>query len=116
MGRLRRSKSCCWCRECIRNSCSGWIRIATACSIRFWQGALLVNAPDYIHRGIGGYPYWPAEYTIARTVDSRRYVTMTIDTGIAEIEGLDPQPVTAVVPGQPGGSGGGNPPPPPPPP
>ena len=82
-------------------------------SVRYWQGALLVNAPDYIHRGIDGYPYWPAEYTVARTVDSRRYVTMSIDTGISTVDGFAQDPVTAVVPGQ---SGGGDPPPPPPPP
>jgi hypothetical protein len=30
-------------------------------SIRYFQNALLVNAPDYIHRQIDGYPYWPAK-------------------------------------------------------
>ncbi len=29
-------------------------------SIRYFQNALLVNAPDYIHRQIDGYPFWPA--------------------------------------------------------
>jgi len=82
-------------------------------SVRFWQGSLLVNAPDYIHRGIDGYPWWPAEYTVASTVNDRRYVTMTIDTGISKVKGFEPQPVTGVVPGQ---GSGGNPPPPPPPP
>ncbi len=80
-------------------------------SVRFWQGNLLVNAPDYIHRGIDGYPYWPAEYTIARTVGGRRYITMGIDTSIGTVEGFDQQPVTGIVPGG-GTGGGGNPPPP----
>jgi len=28
-------------------------------SIRFWRGTLLVRAPDYIHRQLGGYTFWP---------------------------------------------------------
>jgi len=30
-----------------------------AASVRFYQGHLIVRAPDYIHRKIMGYPFWP---------------------------------------------------------
>ncbi len=29
-------------------------------SIRYWRGSLLVRAPDYIHRQLGGYDFWPS--------------------------------------------------------
>lgn len=28
-------------------------------SVRFYKGTLLVRAPDYIHRQLGGYDFWP---------------------------------------------------------
>jgi hypothetical protein len=30
-----------------------------AATIRYYQGHLLVNAPDYVHRGLNGYSWWP---------------------------------------------------------
>lgn len=30
-----------------------------AATVRFFQGHLLVNAPDYVHRGLNGYRWWP---------------------------------------------------------
>src|SRR5690606_5540244 len=50
-------------------------------SIRYWQGTLIVNAPDYMHRQINGYAWWPASHT-ARVVEGRRYVTLNVDTSI----------------------------------
>lgn len=32
-------------------------------TIRYFQGTLIVNAPDYMHRQINGYPFWPAHAT-----------------------------------------------------
>jgi hypothetical protein len=82
-------------------------------SIKFYKGTLIVNAPDYIHRGINGYRYWPATKTIAmKDQKGRRYVTLGVDTGISTVDGFGQQPVTAVVGGQPVSSGppggGGN--------
>lgn len=34
-----------------------------AATIRFYNGNLIVNAPDYIHRQIDGYSYWPSRLT-----------------------------------------------------
>ncbi|MFI4917874.1 MAG: hypothetical protein ACIAS6_15375 [Phycisphaerales bacterium JB060] len=75
-----------------------WIENPRA-SIRFFKGTLIVRAPDYVHRGIVGYTYWPTR-RISAVVDGRRYVTMGVDTGISTIDGFGQQPVSAVVGGQ----------------
>ncbi|GIW73916.1 MAG: hypothetical protein KatS3mg103_0438 [Phycisphaerales bacterium] len=88
-----------------------WIENPRA-SIRYFKGTLIVRAPDYVHRALAGYPYWPTRRIVA-TVEGRRYVTMGIDTGLSTIDGFGRQPVSAVVggrivssdPGNPGGGG-----------
>ncbi|MHC5023698.1 MAG: hypothetical protein ACYTGG_07280 [Planctomycetota bacterium] len=47
-------------------------------TIRYYQGTLIVRAPDYIHRQIGGYPFAlrPPAAGAVSTVDSR-YVTFS---------------------------------------
>lgn len=70
--------------------------------IRHFRGNLIVTAPDYMHRGIDGYPYWPAQATVTRNVDGRRYVTLTTDNSISKLSGLANEPVRA---GAPGGGG-----------
>jgi hypothetical protein len=79
----------------------------TGGSIRVYSGNLIVRAPDYMHRGIRGYSYWPSKATASRTVNGRRYVTLTTDNSISALAGMALQPVTAVTPGQGGGGGGG---------
>lgn len=82
-------------------------------SIRFFQGTLIVNAADYIHRGINGYRYWPSAQTVAMrdTTTNRRYVSLTGDTSNSRVAGFAQQPVSAVVGGRivssnpPGGGG-----------
>jgi hypothetical protein len=70
-------------------------------SIRYYQGTLIVNAADYIHRGIDGYRYWPGAQTVAmKDGGGRRYVTLTGDTGLSKLNGIAQQPVSAVVGGQ----------------
>lgn len=82
-----------------------------AASIRYWQGNFIVNAPDYVHRQINGYPWWPARATRVTMVEGRRYVTLNMDASFAELEDLVSQPVSAVVGGRiirsddPGGGG-----------
>ena len=88
-----------------------WIENSRA-SIRYFKGTIIVRAPDYVHRGIVGYTYWPTQ-RISAVVDGRRYVTMGVDTGISTIDGFGTQPVSAVVggrivssdPSDPGGGG-----------
>lgn len=68
-------------------------------SMRFFQSNLLVNAPDYVHRQLNGYPYWPASATRVSTVKGRRYVTLGMEATNSTISGIENQPVTP-----PGGS------------
>jgi hypothetical protein len=44
----------------------------SAASIRYFQNTLIVNAPDYIHRQIDGYPFWPAETKRSGVLSGRR--------------------------------------------
>lgn len=70
-----------------------------AASIRAWNGQLIVRAPDYMHRQINGYPYWPS-YTAVQT-GGRRYVSLDMDAGVSKIDGFAQHPVTGVVNGTP---------------
>ena len=38
--------------------------------IRYWRGSLIIRAPDYIHRQVGGYDFWPRR--LATRPDQRR--------------------------------------------
>jgi hypothetical protein len=84
-----------------------WLSGGGTASIRYFQGNLLVRAPDFVHRQLGGYPWWPDAQTAATVVNGRRYVSLDVDTGISTIDGLVNQPVTGVVGGgsRPGGGG-----------
>jgi hypothetical protein len=76
-------------------------------TIRYYNGNLLVNAPDYMHRQINGYSYWPS-YT-ARRVGGQRYVSLNMDSSIGTVDGFVDWPITAVTPGGelvPSGPGG----------
>lgn len=73
----------------------------TGGSIRQWQGHIIVNAADYMHRGLDGYPWWPQRAQSARTMaGGRRYVAFNVDTGFSRIDGFGEEEVTAVVGGQ----------------
>jgi len=74
-------------------------------TIRFYQGSLIVNAPDYMHRQLGGYSYWPSRATRIGVAKGRRYVTLGVDTAIGKVDGFRQAPVTAVAPGLPPGGG-----------
>lgn len=72
-------------------------------SIRYFRGHLLINAADYLHRQVGGYPFAPARSRggaapgaissaygsasggLASVVPAPRYVTLTGDFGIAKM-------------------------------
>lgn len=74
--------------------------------IRYFQGTLIVSGPDYLHRALDGYRWWPARATNAGVVSGRRYVSFSLETGISEVIDIAKQPVTGVVGGG-GGTGGG---------
>jgi hypothetical protein len=82
-------------------------------SMHYFNGTLIVNAPDYIHRQINGYPYWPAgTKQIAAKGGHGRYVTLNLDPGSSTIDKVRQVPVTAVTGGggttSSGGGGGGS--------
>lgn len=81
-----------------------------AASIRYYQNVFIVNGPDYVHRALDGYTYWPKRYTTFGVAESsgRRYVTLTAPVSSSKVNGITQTPVTAVA----GGSGGGATPPP----
>jgi hypothetical protein len=78
-------------------------------SMRFFQSNLLVNAPDYVHRQLNGYPYWPTAATRYNTVKGRRYVTLGLEASNSTIDGIENQPVTppggSIAPSSGGGRG-----------
>lgn len=45
----------------------------SAASIREYRGTLMVRAPDYIHRQLGGYDFWPSTPRGARAVEQQAY-------------------------------------------
>ncbi len=65
-------------------------------SMRFFQGSLIVNAPDYMHRQINGYPFWPKSSTRVASSNGRRYVSLGMDTSLAKLVGFEQFPVSAV--------------------
>jgi hypothetical protein len=72
----------------------------TGGSIRFWQGTLIVNAPDYMHRQLNGYTFWPRRLTNLGTMNGRRYVSLGTDNGVSRIDGFANQEVSAVAGGR----------------
>ena len=80
-------------------------------TIRLWNGTLIVNAPDFVHRQINGYRWYPSRLQSSRTIQGRRYVSLIMDTSISKIDGFAQSPVSAVVNGKivrsndPGGGG-----------
>ncbi len=65
-----------------------------AASIRFFQNTFIVNAPDYVHRQLDGYPYWPQRATRVASVKGRRYVTLSPDAALAGLAGIENQQVS----------------------
>ncbi len=80
-------------------------------SIRYFQGHIIVNAPDYMHRQIDGYAFWPQTATRFVMNQGRRYVSLNMDAATSVLRGFGQEPVTAVVGGRlirsdrPGGGG-----------
>jgi hypothetical protein len=67
-------------------------------SIRYHQGTLIVRAPDFVHRQIGGYPFAlrPRPSSVRQMVD-RRYVTFTGGFSQVEVTSLTPTSVGGAV-------------------
>ncbi len=82
----------------------------TGGSMQIHGNAVIINAPDYMHRALDGYKYWPQSATRVSMVDGRRYVALTADSAISTLQGFAQQPVSATAGGssQGGKGGGGN--------
>ncbi len=48
-------------------------------SIRYFQNHLVVRAPDYVHRQLDGYPFWPRNLTRASYTEGRRNMDILPD-------------------------------------
>ncbi|MEO0484124.1 MAG: hypothetical protein AAF138_10940 [Planctomycetota bacterium] len=57
-----------------------------AASVRYFRGSLLVRAPDYMHRQLIGYSWWPARFQAVRSIEGRRYVTLSAPTAIGTVD------------------------------
>lgn len=78
--------------------------------IRYHEGTLIINAPDYMHRQLVGYSYWP-NHTV-RMVEGRRYVSLNMDTSIGTVDGFAVERIRGTAggsstPGGPPPGGGG---------
>lgn len=91
-------------------------------SIRYFRGFLIVNAADYLHRQVGGYPFAPARvrntsgatamvgngWTTAAAYPTPRYVTLTGDFAMADIVGIERTSIPILVGGRVIDSGDGD--------
>jgi hypothetical protein len=57
-------------------------------SVRVYQGNIIVDAPDYMHRALAGYAWWPTAKP-AET-KTRRYVSLSGNVEAAKVIGLTP--------------------------
>lgn len=73
-------------------------------TMRYYQGNLIVNAADYMHRGVNGYRWWPSVRTLSGGSGARRYVSLDTNNQLSRPQRpFRSLPVTATT----GGSGGG---------
>lgn len=77
-------------------------------TIRYYQGVLLVRAPDYVHRALGGYPFAPQPTAALRGVETR-YVTFTAPFSVVQNVKFRDGTVTGAAGGQRFGGGGNRP-------
>ncbi len=66
-------------------------------TIRYFEGVLIVRAPDFVHRSINGYPFAPA--APKRSSSAGRYVQFTAPIAINQNTGFTPVPVSGSVGG-----------------
>jgi len=56
-------------------------------SMTVYQGNIIIDAPDYMHRAVAGYTWWPSAKSLA--TKSKRYVTMSGNVEAAKVIGLE---------------------------
>jgi len=80
-----------------------WLDDSVA-SIRYYDGSIIVRAPDYVQRQVAGYGSLPAAAP-ART--GGRYVDITAPIGVSKVTGFGTSTVTGATGGGSTGTGGG---------
>jgi len=65
-------------------------------NIRFFRGNLIISAPDYIHRQINGYPWWPSGSYYSSVQAAPRYVSLGVDLQNSRVLNIAQREVTAV--------------------
>lgn len=75
--------------------------------IRVWQGNIIVEAPDYVHRAVVGYSWWPSRNPNLNN-RARRYVSLGGQTSASQVINLESFTVQGQTPAG-GGGGSGNP-------
>lgn len=63
-----------------------------------YQGNVIIDAPDYMHRAVAGYAWWPSLKT--RPTKTRRYDSSSNNTEAAKVLGLTPATEDKAVPGE----------------
>jgi hypothetical protein len=56
-----------------------------------FRGTLIIDAPDYVHRGVNGYPYWTGGSTAGRR--GGRWVGISGRTSNSQVDGITNTPV-----------------------
>jgi hypothetical protein len=80
-----------------------WLDDSVA-SIRYYDGSIIVRAPDYVQRQVAGYGSLPAE---APRRTGGRYVDMTAPIGVSKVTGFGTSTVTGAAGGGSTGTTGG---------
>ena len=60
-------------------------------TITSFRGTLIIDAPDYVHRGVNGYPYWTGSTTAGRR--GGRWVGIGGRTSNSQVDGIVNTPV-----------------------
>jgi hypothetical protein len=66
-------------------------------TMTIYQGNIIIDAPDYMHRAVAGYTWWPVAK--APTAKGRRYVSLSGNVEAAKVIGLTPFTETGAAPG-----------------
>ena len=80
------------------------IWLSGAATIEYFQGSLMVKAPDFVHRQLGGYPF--AQTPASGAAPAGRYVTMTVPITQSQVQGFGGASVSGAA-GASGGTGAG---------
>lgn len=86
----------------------GWeINGGTWATLRYYQGTLIIRAPDFIHRQIGGYPFAVRPVRVSAQAPGPRYVMFTGGLSNVELVSIETQRFTGAAGGNNFGGGGG---------